>query len=70
MGAGETAQWVKAFATQAWRREFDPRNLCKGGGKELSPQSCPLISTGTLWPMAVRKDSLLLLLLMMVVVVV
>lgn len=39
----------KVLALQAWRPEFDPQDSHKGGGRELTSQSCPLTSTYPLW---------------------
>lgn len=37
------AQWVrKVLAMQAEVHEFDPKNLCKGGKRELAGLSWPL----------------------------
>jgi hypothetical protein len=39
------AYQVKVLAEQAWRPEFNPRNTCKGGSRELTPSKCYLTST-------------------------
>lgn len=38
----ERVQWVWVLATQASWPGFDPWHPCKGGRRELAPQSCPL----------------------------